>query len=171
MMTQMKRSAAISPLAAEFEEFLFAPIGEEANGMLLSVFSALARLDIDPWQEAGKLARLPVAMATERLVSFIAAVSEKSPAHQEPEAIAARLIKLLPHSSRTSRLQETDGGPPASAHPQTAHGIIYAVIYIALALGFQLFQGSHQSQAQADTVHASPSHPPAASDVTSPRPR
>ena len=37
---------------SEFDSFLCAPIGEERNGMLLSVLSALARLDVDPWQEA-----------------------------------------------------------------------------------------------------------------------
>lgn len=40
---------------SEFNAFVFAPIGEERNGMLLSVMSALARRDIDPWQEAARL--------------------------------------------------------------------------------------------------------------------
>ena len=44
---------------AEFNDFLFAPIGEDGNGMLVSVLSGLARLDVDPWQEAAKLAQLP----------------------------------------------------------------------------------------------------------------
>ena len=38
-----------------FDPFLFAAIGEEQNGMLLSVLSALARLDLDPWYEAASL--------------------------------------------------------------------------------------------------------------------
>jgi hypothetical protein len=32
---------------SEFDPFLFAPVGEERNGMLLSVLSALARLEVD----------------------------------------------------------------------------------------------------------------------------
>jgi hypothetical protein len=47
----IQRFAQLGP---EFENFLFAPIGEDSNGMVLSVLSALARLDIDPWQEAAK---------------------------------------------------------------------------------------------------------------------
>jgi hypothetical protein len=39
--------------------FLFADIGIERSGMPLSVISALARQGFDPWQEAGRLARLP----------------------------------------------------------------------------------------------------------------
>jgi hypothetical protein len=55
----MAPSASVSHLGSEFDNFLFASIGESRNGMLLSVLSALARLDLDPWQEAAELARLP----------------------------------------------------------------------------------------------------------------
>ena len=53
---EMTATASVSRLGSEFDDFLYAPIGEDRNGMLLSVLSALARLDIDPWQEAAKLA-------------------------------------------------------------------------------------------------------------------
>jgi len=55
-MTEMARCTSISPLGSEFGIFLFAPIGKDRDGMLLSVVSALARLDVDPWQEADELA-------------------------------------------------------------------------------------------------------------------
>jgi hypothetical protein len=44
----------MSPLGSEFDDFLYASIGEDSNGVLLSVLSALARLDVDPWEEAAK---------------------------------------------------------------------------------------------------------------------
>jgi hypothetical protein len=91
----MTRSVLPSLLGSEFDDFLFAPIDEERNGMLLSVVSALARLDIDPWQETAQLAQLPAAAATQRLASFIAVLPDR-PAHQDPRAIAAGLIALLP---------------------------------------------------------------------------
>ena len=50
-----------------FDPFLFAAVGEQRNGTLLSVLSALARLDLDPWFEAASLSRLPATPATERL--------------------------------------------------------------------------------------------------------
>ena len=68
----MTYSASVSRLGSEFDDFLFAPIGEDRNGMLLSVLSALARLDIDPWQEVAELAGLPGTTATQRLASLIA---------------------------------------------------------------------------------------------------
>jgi hypothetical protein len=77
----MTRSTSISPLGHEFNEFLFAPIGEEKNGMLLSVLSALARLDVDPWREAAELAQLPRQTATQRLASLIAALPDGPSAH------------------------------------------------------------------------------------------
>ena len=45
--------------------------------MLLSVLSALARLDIDPWREAADLARMPkTAAAILRRVHVVAGVSQ-----------------------------------------------------------------------------------------------
>jgi hypothetical protein len=83
----MTRSALGSLLGPEFDDFLFAPIGEDRNDMPLSVVSALARLDIDPWQEADKLARLPRETATQRLASLIAALPEGPSAHLAPERL------------------------------------------------------------------------------------
>ena len=48
-------------------EFLFAAIGTEGNGMRLSVLSVFARLGHDPWKEAGRLAGLPKLEAAESL--------------------------------------------------------------------------------------------------------
>ena len=55
----------MSSLASEFDNFLLAPIGDDNNGMQLSVLSALARLNVDPWEQAATLALLP-ADAVER---------------------------------------------------------------------------------------------------------
>src|SRR5580658_364583 len=99
-MAEMIHAAPVSALAAEFDDFLFASIGEERNGMLLSVASALARLDVDPWQEAANLAQLPGTTATRRLTSLIAALPDTLSTHLDPGTVAARLIARLPR--RTS---------------------------------------------------------------------
>jgi hypothetical protein len=95
-MTALTRSAPVSALASQFNDFLFASIGEERNGMLLSVVSALARLNVDPWQEAANLAQLPVTTAARRLASLIAALPDRPSTHLDPGANAARLIAHLP---------------------------------------------------------------------------
>jgi hypothetical protein len=98
----MSSSASVSVLGTEFDDFLFAPIGEDRNDMPLSVLSALARLDIDPWQEADKLARLPGETATQRLASLIAALPDWPSMHLDHGTIAARLIALLPRRTRSN---------------------------------------------------------------------
>ena len=56
----------------EFDDFLCASIGEEENGMALSVMSAFARRNVDPWEEAARLSRLPRDVATRELCAIIA---------------------------------------------------------------------------------------------------
>jgi hypothetical protein len=59
--------AALSPLiGSEFDEFLGASIGEDRNGMGLTILSALARLNVDPWQEATSLALMLRETAVQR---------------------------------------------------------------------------------------------------------
>jgi len=43
---------------SRLNDFLFAVVGREANGMTLSVVSVFARLENDPWQEASRLAKV-----------------------------------------------------------------------------------------------------------------
>jgi hypothetical protein len=60
-----------SVIPSEFNDFLFASIGEQENETPLSVLSALARLDVEPWQEAARLAQLPKDQAIQDLSSMI----------------------------------------------------------------------------------------------------
>lgn len=64
--------------------------------MPVSVLSGLARSNLDPWQEAAKLAQLPGETATQRLASLIGALPEGASAYPDPRTIATRLIALLP---------------------------------------------------------------------------
>jgi hypothetical protein len=54
---EMALAARFSFLNASLDRFLFVSIGEEENGMPLSVASALARLGRDPWVEGPLLMR------------------------------------------------------------------------------------------------------------------
>ena len=49
--------ASIPP--PRYDEFLFATICENPNGTQLSVLSALARTNVDPWEEAERLSAMP----------------------------------------------------------------------------------------------------------------
>jgi hypothetical protein len=95
-MAKITHSRSACLLGPEFDDFLFAPICEEKNGMLLRVVSALARLDLDPWQETTSLACLPEGKAVERLAGLIAALPDGPLVHRDPMAIASGLIARLP---------------------------------------------------------------------------
>jgi hypothetical protein len=89
-------------LPSEFDDFLFAPIGEERNEMLLSVLSALARLGVDPWQEAARLTQLPKDLATQSLASMIGSLPDGRWPPSDTRVIAARLVQLLPSQSNSN---------------------------------------------------------------------
>lgn len=119
--------------------------------MLLSVLSALARLNVDPWQEAAKLAQLPSATATERLTSLIAALPDGPSAQRDPGTIAARLIALLP------RQAGSNVPPPGTALSAGAASNFPAAIYVismAVVLGVLFIIGNHLPLAQIGKAHA-----------------
>jgi len=92
----MPNSDAFALQRSGLNDFLFAPVGTEANGMTLSMVSVFARLGNDPWLEAGRLAKLPKSEATESLARIIASMPTSIWPLQAAMAIAARLVALLP---------------------------------------------------------------------------
>src|SRR5271165_4879454 len=87
---------------SDFDPFLFAPVGEERNGMLLSVLSALARLDVDPWQEAATLTKMPAQDAALRLTSLLSSLPSDAVTLLAPSTVL-RLIALLPQEPASDR--------------------------------------------------------------------
>ncbi|MGA9367188.1 MAG: hypothetical protein WBV35_07005, partial [Steroidobacteraceae bacterium] len=85
-MTETADAAVASVRRSKFEGFLLASIGEDGNdsGMQLSVLSALARQNLDPWEEAASLSSLPSEMATQRLTSLIAALPQGRSTRPQP---------------------------------------------------------------------------------------
>ena len=147
----MTQAASVFLPRSEFDEFLFASVGDDSNAMPLSVLSMLARLDIDPWQEAAELARSPGKIATERLASLIAAPPNGLAAHLDPTTIAARLITLLPHRSGSSASRRTVFGAGAVTN---SRAIAISAILITFLLGAVWIRASHQPSPQVDSAQA-----------------
>lgn len=145
----MTRAASLSVLRSEFDDFLFAPIGEDRNDMPLSVLSALARLDIDPWQEAGKLAQLPAETATQRLASLIAALPDWPSMQLNPGTIAARLVGLLPRQAG-STIAAPETLPDAGEVTKFRAGIFMYAVLIVIMMAAQWIAASRQTPAQVD---------------------
>ena len=95
----MTPAASVSFFRPEFDDFLYAPIGADTNEMPLSVLSALARLNVDPWEEAARLSELPKDTATQRLASLIVRLPGGRWAQADASSIADRLVELLPRRS------------------------------------------------------------------------
>jgi hypothetical protein len=105
---------------SELNGFLFADIGVEESGMPLSVLSTLARLGMDPWQEAARLARLPRSAAIEALARVIATMPRSLWPLPDATAIAARLVALLPTGGGGTPSAQVVSDKPASPIAQLA---------------------------------------------------
>jgi hypothetical protein len=87
---------AYRPLRPEFDKFLFAAVGAERDGIQLSVVSALTRLGLDPWEEAGRLSSLNTGEAVEQLARLIAELPGWRRPLVEARELADGLIERLP---------------------------------------------------------------------------
>jgi hypothetical protein len=91
-----------SLLHSDLNDFLFAAVGEEQNGMPLNVVSGLTRLGLDPWEEAARLAALPRALAAEKLAPIIARLPVDRQQPSDNLAISRQLVELLPEHQRAA---------------------------------------------------------------------
>ena len=138
----MTQSALIPLLGREFDPFLFASVGEERNGMSLSVLSALARLDVDPWEEAVALARMPKTQAKDRLAALMASTTRKLEANPTPETVAARLVALLPGAVNFNAPSFVKSTKPSTVR---ASRLAIALGLVASALVGYLVFSAHRS--------------------------
>jgi hypothetical protein len=150
----MTRSASASIERSQFETFLVAPIGLEQNGMLLSVLSALARLDIDPWREAASLSEMSTEAATERMRLLIAALPEETSARSNAAEIAARLVALLPPRQVISKPMSNKTTARNTDVPANYRVIVFLIL-MALLLVPQFLMRSAQQPTQGGGVHGS----------------
>jgi len=155
---------AFSLLRSEFNDFLFAPIGEESNDTILTVLSAFARLGVDPWQESARLAQLSKDMATQRLTSIVAGLPNGRWAQSDAGTIAARLIELLPAKHASGPLSR---GPAHGKHPTSSPVMI--LLFAAFLGSWMVFAISSHRHPAANvdspfsTTDSSPSAPLAGS--------
>lgn len=125
---------------SEFNEFLFALVGEEKSGQPLTVLSALARLGLDPWEEAARLAAMSKDAATSALTSAIADLPEGNWRASDSRSIASRLVDWLPARGRRAgdSPQSRDGSHPPSK-PGAPKWLVWTALTLAgLALIFWL---------------------------------
>lgn len=128
---------------SEFNEFLFAVVGEEKSGQPLTVLSALARLGLDPWEEAARLAEMSKDAATSALTSAIADLPEGDWQASDSRSIASRLVSWLPARGRGAgdSPQTRDGSRPQPKLEAPKWLVWAALSLAALSLIFWLQGG------------------------------
>ena len=124
----------------ELDPFLFAPVGEEVDGIPLSVLSVLSRLNLDPRDEAARLAQLTEETAADQLASMIGRLSDRRWSLSEARRIAGRLVERLPTATAASKPErfETSAAPTpdSRASPFSVYvALLEAVIVGVLASG------------------------------------
>lgn len=97
-------------LRKDFDEFLFTAVANDANGMPVTLLTVLARLGVDPWEEAADLANLSREPAMQRLASRLEAMPNGPVSPEDTVNIATRLIALL------HRAPARKAPAPAPAH-------------------------------------------------------
>jgi hypothetical protein len=117
------KNALATPINGTLEPFLFGTVGVEENGMSLSVLSALARLGLDPWAEAIRLAAL-------RKEDAVAAIARHL-ALADGSGVAARLAALLPVRAPVQAL-------PAGGRSGQVHGMLRRNVWMVVALWLAL---------------------------------
>jgi hypothetical protein len=106
--------------------------------MQLSVLSALARRNVDPWEEAARLAAMPKAIVGRTLVSTLDSVPGRGWNPSETEVIAARLVQLLPHQGEDETIAPTDASRVGTQRT-------YWLVWLGFALALSLLSPRHQA--------------------------
>ncbi|WP_333828784.1 hypothetical protein [Pararhodobacter sp.] len=123
----------------QFDGFLYAYVGEDRSGNVVSVLSALARLGLDPWVEAAALSDLPREGARTRLDQLLARFGDVPALGSDHGPVTTRLIELLPKSSD----RRTDQAKPVISRALTMRFLPALAAFMTLAyILYSLFFGS-----------------------------
>jgi hypothetical protein len=122
-----------------FDRFLYASVGEDRNGNVVTVLSTLARLGVDPWDEAADLSDLACADARNRLGALLSRFNDVPALVREHGSMTARLLELLPKTSGRETIQGAVMSAPAIA---SRMGPILTILMIILLLVQTFFLGS-----------------------------
>jgi hypothetical protein len=114
----------------ELDEFLFAAIGQERSGMVLTVVSALGRLGLDPWKQADLFCAMSKATAAQKLAPMIARLPDGLWDAAEVQAIATRLVALLPGAAPAA--VAADGRKPRSIMSWLLGAALLAAVVLAM---------------------------------------
>jgi len=112
----MSASDVLHPDGSDYDAFLFAEVGEDRTGAAVTVLSALARLDLEPWTEARELSRLGREDAQVRLTTHFEAMTDIPALALASAGRAAKLVSLLPKRAPLRVSKSLDAGTGSSSN-------------------------------------------------------
>ncbi len=98
--------------------------------MTLTVLSAIARQDIDPWTEAARLAQLPVRAAVPEIRRLLDALPPRIVAGLDTLEAASRLSALLPRRLASNPSGSPDTAPVEGTGNPTSWAFNWRAFYI-----------------------------------------
>jgi hypothetical protein len=149
MQSSKGQEGPLSHIDLRFDHLLFAPLSEDGETPL-SVLSALARQNIDAWQEAARLNQLPKEAAINSFASTIWKTNSERWSPLDASIVAARLVDLLPshHAYRGSSIST------GSANSKVMMWLVYGILLgsIAISSNQQSSENSQQPNGDQNTV-------------------
>ena len=136
----MARADVLHPDGSDFHQFLYAFVGADRNGFMVTVLSTLARLGLDPWKEASELADLSEEAAGARLGVLLAESRDVPALSGENESITRTLIELLP--TRTTRPVRLQAGSSQAKARMGSVVSIFAMAFVLMMLARLLIPGA-----------------------------
>lgn len=125
-----------------FERFLRATVGEDVNGINVTVISMLSRLDVDPWTEASNLAAMSDGPARKRLNTLLTRFKDVPTVGHDQSKIISALLDLLPRKKVVVNPNTPD---VAARVPALIMGVPSSwYIMIAIVLGWVIYLAQGQ---------------------------
>ena len=142
------------PPSSDFDDFLFMPLGVDQNGLPLSVISLLARLNLDPWQEARILAALPAEAAATRMAASLDSVADPILRTAITESVVLCALSRLPRQMPAA-IQSSSAGLEAVAAPHlgTRIGTIVMITSAIVILASQFLTSRRNTSIPPPIVH------------------
>ncbi|WP_417833596.1 hypothetical protein [Thalassospira xiamenensis] len=124
-------------LDTKYDQFLQMPVGDDSKGTSVTVLSMLARLGLDPWQEASDLAALPRKSAWERLDGLVARFTDVPSLIAKRADAVSRMIASLPGGELADRTRRANAGAGTGT---ILPDILGNRLYLMVAIAFLVIQ-------------------------------
>ena len=151
----MVLGSAYAPVLPEMDSFLFADVGQEVDGIPLSVLSALARLGVDPRGEAARLSGLTSKAAASQLARLFARLPDRPWTQPELRRITRRLVELLPAASKGGENDQITSAANRKLSSVTPRHLFYLALALSGALVFGLVSQGHVTPGGNETAQPS----------------